>query len=76
MSYFLRVKLLTLNFSAWIKIPVDVPKVETLISNLESIPKACVIALAFSIVDSLNLYKKKVQKRNFNKKIYSNATIT
>uniref|UniRef100_A0A8D7ZTY2 (northern house mosquito) hypothetical protein n=1 Tax=Culex pipiens TaxID=7175 RepID=A0A8D7ZTY2_CULPI len=54
-SVYLRDKLFVEVFSMWIRMLLDVPNVETRMSNLPSSPSEWVINLAFSIVESHSL---------------------
>lgn len=57
----LRFKLLLPIFSAWMRMPLDVPNVETRTSNLLSKLMAWAISRAPSMVDSLNLHGQGVK---------------
>lgn len=56
-SVYLRDKLFVEVFSMWIRMLLDVPNVETRMSNLPSSPSEWVINLAFSIVESHSLFE-------------------
>lgn len=57
-SVYLRDKLFVEVFSMWIRMLLDVPNVETRMSNLPSSPSEWVINLAFSIVESHSLFER------------------
>lgn len=68
--FHLRDKLLVEVFSMWTRMLLEVPNVDTRISNLPSSPSGCVINLAFSIVESHNLWERnEEEERRFRESV-------